>query len=69
MPLKKHEGEEKDLSEDVVSDAVVESEGDSVIDIDFLSTGSDVDPVPVRRRRRPHRFSKRSVSPSSSSYS
>lgn len=66
MPLKKHEGEEKDLSEDVVSDAVVESEGDSVIDIDFLSTGSDVDPVPVRRRR-PHRFSKRSVSSSSSS--
>lgn len=45
----------RDLSEDVVGDPVVEAEGDSIIDIEFLSTGSDVDRV-RRRRRRPHCF-------------
>lgn len=41
------------LFEDIISNTEVVSEGDPIIDIEFLSTGGDVD----SSRRRPHRRS------------
>lgn len=42
------------LLEDIISDAIIVPKSDSIVDLEFLSTGGDVDPCRRRRRRPSH---------------